>query len=217
MHIQYWWAFSVLTLGPDLLSRSSRSGYSLEQQRMNGLRILSNCRSLMGLTSTSSIAASTPRIDLAPGPFSAAGDRAIALNPNSALAFGRGAIVRIFASDYATAAEHADRAIRLSPFDWYSFNFSLARGYSHLFRRQLPEAAAWLSKAAQQNPRNNPTFLCLGSALAHAGQIEEARAAMAAASPPSRGRLRVPDGGRAPGWPAGVTTAPVDTISPEGG
>src|SRR5215475_8541947 len=74
MHIQFWWAFSVLALGPDLLSRSSRSRCSLEQQRMNGFRILSNCRSLMGFTSTSPIAASAPRIDLAPGLFSAAGE-----------------------------------------------------------------------------------------------------------------------------------------------
>src|SRR5215467_7540620 len=82
------------------------------------------------------------------------------------------------AGDYTTAAEHADRAMRLSPFDWYSFVFCLARGNSHHFRRQLPEAVAWLSKAAQQNPRNAATFLFLGSALAHAGQIEEGRAAI---------------------------------------
>jgi TolB-like protein/class 3 adenylate cyclase/tetratricopeptide (TPR) repeat protein len=105
-------------------------------------------------------------------------DRAIALNPNSAMAFGRGAIVRNFAGDYITAADHADRAMRLSPFDSYSFAFSLARAMSHLFQRQLPEAVAWLRKAAQQNPRHIPTFLFLGSALAHAGQIEEAGAAI---------------------------------------
>jgi tetratricopeptide (TPR) repeat protein len=105
-------------------------------------------------------------------------DRAIALNPNSAHAYGRGALVRLLAGDYATAADHADRAMRLSPFDWYSFVFSLARGESHLYRRELPEAVIWLSKAAQQNPRNAVTFLYLGSALAHAGQIKEARAAI---------------------------------------
>jgi adenylate cyclase len=105
-------------------------------------------------------------------------DRAIALNPNSAEALGRGALLRVFAGDYATAADYTERAMRLSPFDFYSFVFSLARGYSHLFRRQLPEAVSWVAKAAQQNPRNAPTFLSLGSALAHAGQIEEARAAI---------------------------------------
>jgi tetratricopeptide (TPR) repeat protein len=92
------------------------------------------------------------------------------------MAFGRGAIVRTFAGDYTTAAEYADRAIRLSPFDSYAFAFSLARGLSHLYRRQVPESLTWLRKAAQQNPRHMPTYYFLGSALAHAGQLEEARA-----------------------------------------
>jgi TolB-like protein/class 3 adenylate cyclase len=105
-------------------------------------------------------------------------DRAIALNPNSAVAFGRGAIVRTFAGDYATAIDHADRAMRLSPFDPLSFVFSLARGIGHLLQRQVPEAVSWLGKSAQQNPRNASAFLWLGSALAHAGQMEEARTAI---------------------------------------
>ena len=105
-------------------------------------------------------------------------DRAIALNPNSALAFGLGAIVRNFAGDYATAIDHAERAMRLSPFDPHSHLFSLARGISHLLQRQLPEAVSWLRKAAQQNPSMVPTHLFLGIALAHAGQMEDARAAI---------------------------------------
>jgi tetratricopeptide (TPR) repeat protein len=105
-------------------------------------------------------------------------DRAIALNSNSAIAFGRGAFVRIMVGDYARAADHAERAMRLSPFDPHSYVFSLSRGTGHLLQRQLPEAVSWLRKAAQQNPRNVPTFLLLGSALGHAGQMEEARAAI---------------------------------------
>jgi hypothetical protein len=105
-------------------------------------------------------------------------DRATALNPNSALALGFGAMVRTFAGEYATAIDHADRAMRLSPFDPNSNVFSLARGVGHLLQRQLLEAVAWLRKSAQENPRNASTFLWLGSALAHAGQMEEARAAI---------------------------------------
>src|SRR4029453_17965420 len=86
-------------------------------------------------------------------------DRAIALNPNSALALGIGAIVRAFAGDYATAIDHADRAMRLSPFDPSSQGFSLARGISHLLQRQLPEAVAWLRKSARENPPNASIFL----------------------------------------------------------
>jgi adenylate cyclase len=105
-------------------------------------------------------------------------DRAIALNPNSAHAFGRGAVARSMAGDYAKTIDHADRAMRLSPFDLNSFVFSVARGAGHLLQRELPEAVAWLRKSAQENPRNVPTFVLLGSALAHAGQMEEARAAI---------------------------------------
>jgi adenylate cyclase len=80
--------------------------------------------------------------------------------------------------DYATAIDHADRAMRLSPFDPHSFLFSLARGGSHLLQRQVPEAIAWIRKAAQQNPRDMPIYLVLSSAPAHAGQMEEAREAI---------------------------------------
>lgn len=105
-------------------------------------------------------------------------DRALALNPNSAMAFGRGAVVRNFAGEYATAAEHAERAIRLSPFDTFIFAFSMARGVSHLMRRELSDAVSWTRKAAQENPRHSSTFLNLASALAHSGQLEEARSVM---------------------------------------
>ena len=105
-------------------------------------------------------------------------DRAIALNPNLARAYGRGAIVRNFAGDYALAADHVDQAFRLSPFDYDCFTFSKARGDSHLFRRQLPEAILWLRKSARENDIHAPTFLHLAGALAHAGQLEEARAAI---------------------------------------
>jgi hypothetical protein len=48
--------------------------------------------------------------------------------------------VRNFIGDYLTASDHADKAMRLSPFDQYSFLFSHARGVSHFFRRQLAMA-----------------------------------------------------------------------------
>jgi TolB-like protein/class 3 adenylate cyclase/tetratricopeptide (TPR) repeat protein len=105
-------------------------------------------------------------------------DRALALNPNSAMAYGRGAVVRNFAGEYETAADHADHAMRLSPFDTFIFAFSMARGVSHLMRRELAEAITWLRKAAQENPRHSPTFLALASALAHSDQLEGAAAAI---------------------------------------
>jgi TolB-like protein/tetratricopeptide (TPR) repeat protein len=105
-------------------------------------------------------------------------DRAITLNSNLARAYGRGAVVRNFAGDYAVAADHAERALRLSPLDIDRFTFSKARGDSHFLRRQLPEAILWLRKSAQENDFHAPTYLCLASALAYAGQKEEAGAAI---------------------------------------
>ena len=106
-------------------------------------------------------------------------DRAIALNPNSAHAFGRGAIVRTFAGAYETAADHSERAMRLSPFDMWTYVFTKARGDSHLYRQQYLEAVDWLQKSAQQNRMHAPTFLSLSSALARLGRMDESRAAMA--------------------------------------
>ena len=106
-------------------------------------------------------------------------DRAIALNPNSAHAYGRGAIVRNFAGAYETAADHAERGLRLSPFDTSIHAFTKARGDSHLFRRQFPEAVEWLQRTAHYNPVHSPTFLHLSSALARLGRMDEARAALA--------------------------------------
>ena len=105
-------------------------------------------------------------------------DRAIALNPNSAHAFGRGAIVRSFAGAYEIAEDHSARAMRLSPFDTWTYVFTKARGDSHLYRRQFPEAVEWLRQSAQQNRMHAPTFLSLSSALARLGRMEEGRAAM---------------------------------------
>ena len=44
-------------------------------------------------------------------------DQSLALNGNSALAYGFSALVRALHDEYDTAIEHAERALRLSPFD----------------------------------------------------------------------------------------------------
>jgi tetratricopeptide (TPR) repeat protein len=44
-------------------------------------------------------------------------DQSLALNSNSALAYGFSALVRAMHNDHDRAIEHAERALRLSPFD----------------------------------------------------------------------------------------------------
>ncbi len=55
----------------------------------------------------------------------------------------------------------------------------MARGISHLMRRDLPDAIIWLRKAAQENPRHSSTYLHLASALAYSDQMTEAQGALA--------------------------------------
>lgn len=102
-------------------------------------------------------------------------DRAIALNPNSAFAYGRGAIVRNFAGDYETAERHSERALRLSPYDTVISAFTKARGDSYLFRRRYEEAEQWLRRSRRENPLHASTCLHLASALARLGRLDEAR------------------------------------------
>jgi Flp pilus assembly protein TadD len=47
-----------------------------------------------------------------------------------------------------------------------------------LLQRQLPQAVSWLREFVEQNPRNVPTLLRFGIALARAGQMDEARTAI---------------------------------------
>lgn len=82
--------------------------------------------------------------------------------------------MRNFVGDYVTAAEHADRASRLSPFDPYTYLFSLARGTSHLLRRQLPEAVALAAQVGPGKPTQRPDILvarqCAGARRTDGGR-----------------------------------------------
>ena len=62
-------------------------------------------------------------------------DQSLALNSNSALAYGFSALVRAMHDDHDRAIEHAERALRLSPFDPLR-NVPQAALSDHLFRQR---------------------------------------------------------------------------------
>ena len=103
--------------------------------------------------------------------------RAVALDPNSALAFGASAVVRCFAGDYGTAVEHGQRALRLSPFDPLSHRPLLALAYAHLFTGRHEEAAAYAERAVQANPGFDASHALLVGSLVELGRLDEAREA----------------------------------------
>ena len=103
--------------------------------------------------------------------------RAVALNPNSALAFGASAVVHSFAGDYNTAIEHAQRALRLSPFDPLGYRPLTALAVAYLFTGRHEEAAEYAERTIQANPGFDVPHTVLVASLIELGRLEEAREA----------------------------------------
>jgi adenylate cyclase len=106
-------------------------------------------------------------------------DRAVALNPNSALAWEQ----RGWAYEYSGKAEEAirsfERAIRLSPLDPLLFSTFTGISLALVSLGRFDEAVAAAKKALRKNQNFSSTYRCLAAALAHLGREEEARDAAA--------------------------------------
>jgi adenylate cyclase len=106
-------------------------------------------------------------------------DRAVALNPNSYIAwFCRGWVYKI-----AGLAEEAvgsfERAIRMSPIDPLLHHAFGGIGFAFIELRRFDEAIVAGKKAQRQNPFYSQAYRCLASAFAHLGRDAEAREAAA--------------------------------------
>ena len=106
-------------------------------------------------------------------------DRAVALNPNSFLAWNcRGSVNRA-AGLPEEAVRSFERAIRMSPVDPQLHQSLVGMGMSFIELRRFEEAAIAARKAQRQNPSYPPIYRCLASAFAHLGRDAEAREAAA--------------------------------------
>jgi len=106
----------------------------------------------------------------------AAFDRSFALSSSSALALGFSSIVRAWKGDDATAVDHAERAIRLSPFDSLLYLPYVGLAYAHFAAGRFEEAAAAAGRASQSNPKFSMPYVLQAAALANLGRGEEAKA-----------------------------------------
>ena len=105
----------------------------------------------------------------------AAFDKAFTLNPSFALAFGLSSLIRAWSGDSATAIEHAERALRLSPFDPLSYNAYNGLAYAHFFAGRFDEAGNAASMAVRANPRFSIPWILRTAVLAKTGRIDEAK------------------------------------------
>lgn len=86
----------------------------------------------------------------------AALDRAVALNPNSATAYGYRALVLAISGEPEPAIENATRALRLSPFDPTRYLPQMAVVIARIGLRQYDDAVAWAHKAIESAPPRYP-------------------------------------------------------------
>jgi adenylate cyclase len=101
--------------------------------------------------------------------------RALSLNASCATALYIGAHIHAVSGDLAVAEDYAERALRLSPFDPFSFEAHLAVAIVRVRQRRYDEAVAYGTKAIQANPRFSVLYGLQAMTLALAGRIDEAK------------------------------------------
>ncbi|HET9069466.1 MAG TPA: winged helix-turn-helix domain-containing protein [Amaricoccus sp.] len=182
---------AALALDPDFLPAHGYAAWCREQRYMRGgfdpadrAAALDHARVVMSATATDPLAMSMGafvRSNLTRDYDGAIDvlDRALALNPNSALAYGFSALVAAHSERDARAVAHAGRALRLSPLDDpMSYHPYCALAVTSLFSGRLDEAVGY----ARLTIRSNPDFTVPYAYLvaAHVGLGDEASARAAA-------------------------------------
>jgi len=106
-------------------------------------------------------------------------DRAVALNPNSFIAWSARGWVYGNAGLPEEAVQSFERAVRMSPLDPQLHRTFTGMGFAFIELRRFDEAIIAGKKALRQNTSFSVTYLCLASAFAHLGRGAEVREAAA--------------------------------------
>ena len=108
----------------------------------------------------------------------AAIDRAMIINPNSAVVLGFNALTRCLCGAYDAAIEHAEKAIRLSPLEPLIYIAAFALALGCLFTGRAEEAVVHASKAIDGNRNFAFPYCILALGCARLERREEAAQAM---------------------------------------
>ena len=104
-------------------------------------------------------------------------ERALALDRNLAGAHAEIGLAKYNIGRAEETEAHIREALRLSPRDTSAYAWKAFAGYAKLY---LEEAAAWLHRAIETNRSYSLQHFALACALAHLGQLDDARAAVQA-------------------------------------
>jgi len=105
-------------------------------------------------------------------------DKALALNPNLAVAWYCSGWVRVYRGEPELAIQHCARAMRLSPFDPLSCRLQAATATAHFLLGHYDEAASWADKALQEQPSYLSALQVSAASHALAGRALESERAM---------------------------------------
>jgi len=120
-------------------------------------------------------------IALAGGDFATGIDvveKAIVLNPNSALAYRQAAVLHGFRGNVAKAQANAEQAERLNPMDPGLIPY-FGQVVAHFIAGEYDAAHAWTEKGLRQSQSNSALLRYHTACLGLLGRIDEARAAAA--------------------------------------
>lgn len=102
-------------------------------------------------------------------------ERALELNPNSALAWNFNGWVQGFSNCPALAIEALQRAMRLSPLDPQRWMFEGGLALARLNAGRYEEAVEWADRALQENTRAMAVLRFKAAACGQLGRTEEGR------------------------------------------
>jgi TolB-like protein len=109
----------------------------------------------------------------------AALEAALAVSPSSAITYNLGSVIFGWAGEAEHAIDWGERAMRLSPFDPWTWSACHSLTLGHFHRGRYEEAANAAHKAVQLNAGHSISYMLLAAALAKLGRLEEAKAAAA--------------------------------------
>jgi TolB-like protein/class 3 adenylate cyclase len=102
-------------------------------------------------------------------------ERALALDPNLALARGAMGLAHVFIGRAEETEAHVREAMRLSPRDTNLPAWLLHVGGAKAYLGEYEAAAGWLRKSIEANRNTFWAYFLLASCLAHLGRLDEAR------------------------------------------
>jgi len=100
-------------------------------------------------------------------------ERALALNPNSAMAWCAEGYAQYFINRPEPAILAFERAIRLSPLDPFGYGFTAGLAFAHFAARRYEAAIGWADRALGEQPRFPPAVRLKVALCGYLGRLEE--------------------------------------------